>query len=70
MKVTAEKELPPFPLGGITLEGMKDFITTIGGESLLLGLSTQEVCEKFVKPLTEVGTVLLQHQLQINLILS
>jgi len=41
-----------FPTDGITLQGIKHFISTHGGEDAFAGLRTTDVCEKFLKPCT------------------
>ena len=52
-KVHPESASRPFPLLGITIEGIFDFIDTCGGKQALEGLTTTEVCEKFVKEMTK-----------------
>lgn len=44
----------PFPKLGITLAGMNDFVTRIGGEETVKGLTTTQICELYVKPMTIV----------------
>lgn len=39
-----------FSMLGVRMQGFFDFIEECGGEGKLLGLSTTEVCEKFVRP--------------------
>jgi len=42
-----------FPKLGVRLCYLNDFISQCGGREVLEGLTTTEVCERFVKPLTE-----------------
>eukprot|EP01041_Mallomonas_annulata_P004501 gene4501-8953_t len=42
----------PFPKIGVRISVFREFITDCGGESELMNLSTTEVCERFLKPLT------------------
>lgn len=42
----------PFPKDGVTLSYLADFFTACGGRKELKGLTTTEVNEKFVKPMT------------------
>eukprot|EP01041_Mallomonas_annulata_P001209 gene1209-2353_t len=42
----------PFPKMGVRQSVFREFITDCGGESELIGLSTTEVCDRFLKPLT------------------
>eukprot|EP01041_Mallomonas_annulata_P009722 gene9722-20216_t len=42
-----------FPKHGITFEGVEDFIIACGGKEILLGKSTTEVCENYLKPMTK-----------------
>lgn len=42
-----------FPEEGISMEGVKDFIDKCGGRPAFTGLSTDQVCENLVKPMTE-----------------
>lgn len=44
----------PFPLMGITLQAIKEFVERIGGKETLKDLTTTEVCEKYIIPLTQV----------------
>ena len=44
--------MPQFPREGIKLSSLESFINECGGRSLLKGLSTSDICEKHVKPLT------------------
>lgn len=41
-----------FPKLGVKISVFEDFINTCGGESVLTNLTTTEVCEKFLKPIT------------------
>ena len=41
-----------FALLGITIGGILDFIEACGGKQALEGLTTTDVCEKFVKKMT------------------
>ena len=51
-----QSELSPtgddFPTDGITLKGIKHFISSHGGEQAFAGLRTTDVCDKFLKPST------------------
>lgn len=49
----------PFPKLGITLKGIYDFIDRCGGREVLSYLSTSQVCEKFVKPMTKVRILII-----------
>eukprot|EP01041_Mallomonas_annulata_P010397 gene10397-21682_t len=42
----------PFPKMGVRKSVFREFIKECGGESELIGLSTTEVCDRFLKPLT------------------
>jgi hypothetical protein len=49
----AEREAgPTFSVTGVKLSYFRDFIETCGGTAALTGLTTTDVCEKFVKPVT------------------
>eukprot|EP01041_Mallomonas_annulata_P003428 gene3428-6799_t len=41
-----------FPKHGISIRGIRDFIELCGGEETLYDLTTTDVCEKYVKPMT------------------
>ena len=41
-----------FPTKGITLQGIKHFISLHGGEEAFSGLRTTDVCDRFLKPST------------------
>lgn len=43
----------PFPKDGATLAVWDEFIAACGGEAALRDLTTAEVCERFIKPITE-----------------
>lgn len=43
--------LPPFPLDGITLKVIEDFIESHGGTESFRGLSTSHVCNSIFKPM-------------------
>ena len=51
-----QSELSPtgddFPTDGITLKGIKHFISSHGGEQAFAGLRTTDVCDRFLKPAT------------------
>lgn len=50
---TIEKiELPPFPIHGVKLSYLKEFLLKYNSSSELKGLTTTQVCESIVKPLT------------------
>jgi hypothetical protein len=42
----------PFPKEGVTLRGIREFIDNCGGTNALHSLSTTDVCNKFLKPVT------------------
>lgn len=42
----------PFPKDGITLRGIREFIVDCGGVDELQSLSTTDVCNRFLKPVT------------------
>lgn len=42
----------PFPMLGISLHGIRQFIDTIGGRDVIGTQTTTEICEKYVKPIT------------------
>jgi hypothetical protein len=44
----------PFPLNGLTIDGIHHFVEMIGGKKVLADLTTDQVCQKFVKPMTKV----------------
>jgi tetratricopeptide (TPR) repeat protein len=45
-----------FPKFGITVDGLFQFISFVGGYDALVGLTVHDVCENFVKPFTVVGS--------------
>ena len=47
----------PFPKLGVTLRYLKSFIATYGGEAAFLGLTTTQVCETIIKPVTAAAQV-------------
>jgi hypothetical protein len=49
---TAVDALPPFSLLGVHVSFFPSFIASCGGEIALASLTTTEVCERFVKPMT------------------
>lgn len=51
MELKDIEEVRPFPLLGITLRGIAQFVDEVGRDRLI-GLTTTEVCEQFVKPIT------------------
>ena len=51
MLVRSSKRFP-FPKEGITVSGILNFIESCGGRDQLAGLSTTQVCENHLKPLT------------------
>jgi hypothetical protein len=44
-----------FPKTGVTLAAFRAFVDRCGGASELAGLTTEEVCTKFLKPLTALN---------------
>lgn len=52
-----EMRSKPFPMLGIKPIELDIFITRVGGEGRLARLSTTEVCDKFLKPLTATSAV-------------
>eukprot|EP01041_Mallomonas_annulata_P013717 gene13717-29173_t len=48
---TTDRQIP-FPKIGVRLSVFRYFIKECGGKSELIGLSTTEVCDRFLKPLT------------------
>ena len=48
----AVSQLPPFSLLGVHVSFFPSFIASCGGESALASLTTTDVCELFVKPMT------------------
>jgi hypothetical protein len=47
-------EARPFPKFGISLDGIQKFIELIGGKSHISDLTTGQICEKYLKPMTQV----------------
>lgn len=45
-------ELPPFPIHGVKLSYLKEFLLKYNSNNELKGLTTTQVCESIVKPLT------------------
>jgi hypothetical protein len=45
----------PFPLMGITLEGIQRFIEEIGGKSKISDLTTNDICQRYILPMTKVS---------------
>jgi hypothetical protein len=43
----------PFPKHGISLKVFDKFINDCGGNQSLIGLTTSEVCERYLKPFTQ-----------------
>ena len=48
----SKQELHQFPKEGVRLSHLDEFIRACGGKSELEGLTTTDVCEKFIKPWT------------------
>ena len=62
-----EKKVLPFPKDGVTLGTFHQFIVECGGRENVRGLTTTEVCEKFLMPMTkEHGQQLQAIQQQIS----
>lgn len=53
LKIATEEDRP-FPLNGISMDGIRRFIDSCGGKQKFSDLTTTQVCEKFVKPMTKV----------------
>ena len=55
-----------FPKSGVKLSYIEEFFTACGGRDKLEGLTTTEVCDQYIKPLTEQSKSsycdLLKHQ--------
>jgi len=45
----------PFPKEGLTIQAIADFIKANGGKENFKGLTTNDVCTKFLKPATKKG---------------
>jgi hypothetical protein len=45
--------LPPFPKLGLKQSSFEHFIDQCGGRSALINLTTDQVCQRFLKPLTQ-----------------
>jgi tetratricopeptide (TPR) repeat protein len=58
--------LPPFSTLGIRYGKLDDVIELLGGEDALWDLSTDEVCTKYLKPLTKQSGLSLCEQLQCS----
>ena len=42
---------------GVTVAGLEEFVNTIGGREAVEGLTTTEVCNTHLKPMTQEGEV-------------
>ncbi|KAJ3033482.1 Kinesin light chain 3 [Rhizophlyctis rosea] len=51
----------PLPLLGVRVTFFNDFVQENGGRDVFKGLTTAEVCDRFVKPKTEVTKSLCEH---------
>ena len=43
----------PFPKDGVRLSGLDEFVSKCGGSAALNGLTTTDVCNQYLKPLTQ-----------------
>jgi hypothetical protein len=59
--------LPPFSLLGVHVSFFPSFIASCGGEIALASLTTTEVCERFVKPMTLQQRCSMCRKIQQNL---
>ena len=50
---TSKRTLVDFPQLGVHVSFLSDFVMAFGGEEALCGLTTADVCEQFIKPVTE-----------------
>ncbi len=62
-----EHQIPlPFPKDGVRLSAILAFFELCGGRSALVDLTTTEVCENFVKPMTECWKVSFCEKLRLE----
>ena len=52
IKATSEVQYPPLPKLGVTIRVFHEFIERNGGKSNFEGITTQEVCDKMLMPIT------------------